>query len=189
MRLLMVLAAVGLVAAAGLIAYVFVKPPGPALETGPGKPTSPFIPATTQGKKLAVELFFASPDGSGLVSEKRVIPRAEDDLSKASLIMAELKKGPRKKLSPLMPPEMEVRSLYLAEGTLVVDLQPEISGVAAGAFQEVLLWYSMVNSIIMNVHGINAVHFLVDGEEKDRILGHLDMRGAFKERLELVRWY
>jgi hypothetical protein len=104
------------------------------------------------------------------------------------VVLDELRKGPTGNLAPLLPVEFELRSLVLAGDTLVVDLQPAILGAGAGAFQEALLWASVTDSIVMSVRDVAAVQFLVDGQERDAILGHVDTRGPFHEQLDLVRW-
>jgi spore germination protein GerM len=186
-RLLAILLAVVLTAAAVAVLVLRQGPRGGPVGPGGVASTRPAAPAG--GRKTAVELFFSSSDGSGLIPEKRLIPRAENALDKASFILDELIKGPAQKLIPLLPPEFSVRTVFVSDDILVIDLDPQLLGVSAGAGQEILMWYSVVDSIIMNVNEINTVHFLVDGRERDGILGHVDMKGAFRERLDLVRWY
>ncbi len=139
--------------------------------------------------KTMIELYFSLPDGSALATERRLVRRDEDTVAQSRAIIEELKRGSEGGLAPLLPVEMEVRAVFLVGKELVIDLQPRVREAAAGTLQEALIWYSVVNSIIMNVKQVSGVRFLVDGLETDAILGHMDMRGAFSERLDLVKWY
>lgn len=156
----------------------------------PWEVASPYLADAPRGaEKTTIDLFFSSPDGSALVAEQRVIPMAGDPASRCRRIIVELLAGPLGDLAPLVPPEMKIRAIFIADNVLVIDLEQEITGVQVGVYQETLVWYSLINSIIMHVKEIGGVRFLVNGQEEDNILGHMDMRGVFPERLDLVRWY
>ncbi len=181
-----ILLAVLLGAGGGYLRYIRIHG-APEFPWVAGKGGSPAATPGEEGKSSA-ELFFSSAEGTALVPRRRVLPAAADTLARCRVIIDELKRAPGEGLVSLLPVEFEVRSLFVDNSILVVDLQPRIREVQAGVFQELLMWYSLVDSVIMNVKDIGAVQFIVDGQEVDSILGHLDMRGPFAERLDLVRW-
>jgi len=170
------------------VRYLRSRPaPGPAVEGGTPGSGAP-APAGVATPRSAAMLYFSAPDGALLAPERRIVALPEDTLDRCRSILEELKKGPRQKAAPLLLVDLELRSLFLVDTVLVIDLQPKVRELAVGALQEALLWYSVVNSLIANnPDKVSAIHFLVDGAEADTILGHLDMRGPFRERPDLVR--
>jgi hypothetical protein len=144
----------------------------------------PLPPVVVGGGKMEAHLFFSTPDGASLAVERRDIPNGEDVPARCRIIIDELKKGPREGMSPLLPVELDLRTLFLNEKLLVIDLDPRIKVSTAGVTQEALIWYSIVNSITASLPEVTSVRFLLDGQEADTILGHLDMRGEFNHTPE-----
>lgn len=181
---LVILVVLGGIAAGG---YLLARRGGVLHLPGEDKPQVAATPGA-EGGDFPVELYFSSKDGGSLIPERRRVAAPEDALGRCRVVLDELRRGPSERLAALLPVEFEVRSLILAGDTLVVDLQPGILGAAVGAVQEALLWASVTDSIVMSVRDVAAVQFLVEGQERDVILGHVNTRGPFGEQLDLVRW-
>ncbi len=182
---------VGAVVAAGLWAWQVTLRPG----VGPSIGVVPKLPdvegageaARARGVLGELELYFSTADGTALAPESRQVALAGGLEGRCRLIVDELKAGSRTDLVSLVPVEFELRSVYVAEPLAVLDLAPAIRGAAVGLTQEILLWYSIVNGLIMNIPEVKSVIFLVDGQETDTILGHTDMRGPFSAAPDLVK--
>jgi hypothetical protein len=76
-----------------------------------------------------------------------------------------------------LPPGSEIRSVYLIEpGTAVIDTNAALAdGHRSGILVEELTIASMVQSLAVNVGGINRVKILVDGKQRDTLAGHADL--------------
>jgi len=62
----------------------------------------------------------------------------------------------------------------------VSDLHP------GGSDGEIATIYSLVDSLIYNLPEIKRVHFLVNGEERDTLKSHLDLRRDYQKDLSIV---
>jgi hypothetical protein len=188
---LFILFFVAAVIAAGLLAWkVTVRhglTPGDVVAPEPPDAAGSREAARSIGVLSEVELYFSTPDGAALAPETRQVPLSGSLEERCRRLIEELQAGSRTELATLLPVEFEIRSLFVTEPVAVVDLTPSIRGASAGVTQEILLWYSIVNGLIMNIPEVKSVIFLVDGQETDTILGHTDMRGPFSAAPDLVR--
>lgn len=124
---------------------------------------------------LLVTLFFASPDGEGLVREAREIDACTDPAECAEEVVEELVNGPVGDISPTLPPATTVRSVRLEGDTALVDFGREFAeGLPGGSHGEMAAVYSVVDSLAFNFPRIKKVKFLVEGNPAS--LGHLDLR-------------
>ncbi len=124
-----------------------------------------------------VRLYFASPDADHLKVEARRILREEKMTDEAKALIGELIKGPRGNLDPTIPPGSELRELYIVseEKCAYLDfnqaLQTNHPGGSAG---ELLTIYSLVNTLVDNLEGIDRVQILIEGETIATLAGHID---------------
>jgi hypothetical protein len=138
------------------------------------KPSPP--PQEQEAGSLLVTLFFASPDGTGLVREAREIDACADPTECAEEVMDELVNGPVGDTSPTLPPNATVRSVRIDGETALVDLGKGFAeGFPGGSNAEMMAVYSVVDSLSFNFPRIKRVQFLVEGANTDS-LGHLDLR-------------
>jgi Sporulation and spore germination len=138
------------------------------------KPTPP--PQAQEAGMLLVTLFFASPDGAGLVREAREIDACSDPAECAEEIMDELINGPVGEMSPTLPPSATIRSVRLDGETALVDLGKEFAeGLPAGSNAEMMAVYSVIDSLSFNFPRIKRVKFLLEGANAAS-LGQLDLR-------------
>src|ERR1700730_10337975 len=80
-----------------------------------------------------------------------------------------------------LAPASDIRSIYLVDpGMAVIDL----NGVFAdqprsGILSEQLTVNSLVETLAVNVPGIQRVNLLVEGKPRDTLAGHADLSGSF----------
>lgn len=136
---------------------------------------------------LAIKLYFYQPGVMAphpdlLVSETRSIFLTEDIILTARQIIHEVIKGPSTKEGfRVFSERARLRQVYLLEdGTALVDLSqeviyPAIGGVAA----ELSALYSITRSLTENIQEIKQIRFLVEGQERPTLAGHLSIREPF----------
>ncbi|HUQ50404.1 MAG TPA: GerMN domain-containing protein [Terriglobales bacterium] len=75
----------------------------------------------------------------------------------------------------------DVRNVFLVEGGLcVVDLNAAFAeGHRSGILVEQFTLASMVQTIAANFSGIKNVKFLVEGQERETLAGHADLRAVY----------
>lgn len=143
------------------------------------EPVSPQQPVTTvpQEGVRPVILFFASPDGSGLVRESREIDPCSGVAECAEAVIDELINGPLGDFSPTLPETATYRSVNMSGDTLTVDFGRELQdGIQSGSSAEMAAVYSVVDSLAINFPEIKQVRFLIEGAPVGTLKGHLDLR-------------
>ena len=124
---------------------------------------------------LLVALFFASPDGTGLVREAREIDACADPTACAEEVLEELINGPVGDMSPSLPPVATFHSVRVEGETAIVDFGKEFSeALPAGSNAQMVAVYSVIDSLAFNIPSIKNVRFLLGGESV-RTLGQLDL--------------
>jgi hypothetical protein len=132
--------------------------------------------APEQGVK-AVTLFFAAPEGGGLLRESRVIEPCSGVEECSEDILGELINGPIGDLSPTLPETSMFHGVSFSGDTLTIDFSRELQdGLVAGSEAEMSAVYSVVNSMTFNLSQVKKVRFLVDGKPLETLKGHLDLR-------------
>lgn len=136
---------------------------------------------------LDIELYFYQPGVMAphpdlLISERRSIFLTDDTILTARQIIHEVLKGPSTKEGlQVFSERAELRQVYLLEdGTALVDLSreiiyPAVGGVAA----ELSALYSLTRSLVENVEEIKQIRFLVEGQERPTLAGHVSIREPF----------
>jgi Sporulation and spore germination len=139
---------------------------------------SRLTPAEPQPQKtgtLIVALFFASPDGAGLVREAREIDACSDPTACADAVVEELVNGPVGDMSPTLPPSTIVHGVRVEGDTATVDFGKEFAdGLPAGSNAQIMAVYSVVDSLAYNFPSVKKVKFLLGGESV-KTLGELDL--------------
>ena len=124
-----------------------------------------------------VTLLFGSIDGQGLATEIRKVNKKDTSLEQIKQLIEELIRGPYGVLVRTIPEGAKLNSVYLLpDGTLVVDFSREIQTLhTGGTTGEILTVYSIVNSLAMNFPQVETVQILIDGDEVETLVGHLDL--------------
>ena len=160
--------------------------------TAQQKPTS--NPGTAQGvgqeqNKSVAHLYFTDKNNLFLMAEERVFSQTGDPIRFGQAIVTALIKGPGQKLAPTVPPNTTLRAIYITEeGTCYVDFSAEIQeNHPGGVATELLTVYSIVNSLILNIAEIEAVKFLIEGQESLTLAGHIDLQQPLEANMLLIR--
>ncbi len=149
----------------------------------------PFL-APEENVKLA-RLYFASPDADYLRVEARRILREESITDEAKALVEELIKGPRENLDPTIPPETQLRELYIVpeEKCVYLDFNQAFrTNHPGGSAGELLTIYSLVNTMIDNLEGIERVQILVESETIETLAGHIDITKPLSRNAPLVEY-
>ncbi len=139
--------------------------------------------------KSVIALYFADTDNAFLKSEKRSISRPSDPAEFGRVIIEFLIEGPEGGLGRTIPGEALLRDFYIEkDGSAYADFTAAIRDKhPGGSSSELLTVYSIVNSLIMNIPEIKRVKILIEGREAVTLVGHMDLRSAFKANSLVVR--
>lgn len=135
---------------------------------------------------LNVQLHFYRPTAAGLetgqvVVEERSVFKTDDVALKARQIVGEVMKGAQKTELKLFPEKAKLKQVYLfKDGTAIVDLSRETTDqLVGGVTSELCALYSITRSLTANIDSIKRVKFLVDGEQRSSLAGHVSIGEAF----------
>ncbi|SVD22273.1 uncharacterized protein METZ01_LOCUS375127, partial [marine metagenome] len=123
-----------------------------------------------------------------LAGVEREIERRAEATAQARLILeAQLSEPPAPLLSPI-PDGTTLRAIYLTErGDTFVDLSEDILiNHSGGSLEELFTVYAIVNALTTNIPAISAVQILVNGQEVDTLVGHVDLQRPLASDLRLV---
>lgn len=131
-------------------------------------------PVATTG---VVSLFFAAPDGEGLVREGRELELGESLQDRIEAVLDELVSGPVGDNGPTLPGNTRVLSVRLAGELVEVNFSRDlVDGLPAGASAEMAAVYSVVDTLAANFPEVKQVRILVEGVVPETLKGHLDLR-------------
>ena len=142
--------------------------------------TDPVIEPYKTDTKI-VKLYFSDEQAMGLCVEERAI-QINEKQSVETKIVEELIKGPEnEKLVQVVPSETKINKISTEEGGICyVDLSNDfISQHNGGSTGEILTIYSIVNSLT-ELEEVEQVQFLIDGEKKTSLAGHVDFSKPFE---------
>lgn len=168
------------------------NPPPAATGAEAASPETPALsrsPAPAEeGNQREITLFFQSPDGEDLVPETRKIFLTPTVTDQARQAVRELVDGPKTNLFPTLPAESEVREIFLGpDGTAYVDFSRAlVDGHPGGSAAEIATVFSLVDTLTFNFPEIKRVKILVEGEERDTLKEHLDLRRSYVADMSLV---
>lgn len=122
---------------------------------------------------VEVNLYFSDSQAMYLEPEKRKISQTP---SLARQAVIELIKGPENsELYPTIPQGTQVNEVYIADDIVYVDLSEEIfKNHPGGSSGELMTVYSIVNTLT-EILPIKGVQILVGGNEKNSLVGHIDI--------------
>jgi len=128
---------------------------------------------TVPGEMIEVNLYFSDSQAMYLVSEKRKIPPTT---SLAKQVVIELIKGPDSSdLYSTIHEGTRVNEVYIADDIVYVDLSEEVfKNHTGGSSGELMTVYSIVNSLT-EISPIKGVQILVEGNERNSLVGHVDI--------------
>lgn len=79
-------------------------------------------------------------------------------------------------LLPLLPKETQVGGVLVAEGVAYVDLlgKDGAGPPNVGSFDERLILYSLVDTVVLNAEGVDRAVFLWNSSQRETFAGHYD---------------
>ncbi len=136
-----------------------------------------------------IRLFYTA-DGRTLTAETRELKTKLPESEKVRFILKELINGPKTSyFDSTIPPQTEIRGIYLIKDLIVVDLSAAlVENLAPGFTNELLAVYSIVNSIIINCQDIKTVKILIDGSIRDVFRDYIETSAALSENVALAQW-
>ncbi len=140
-------------------------------------------------KKFDFYLYFPNKENTHLVAQKQSSISNVSPLINGQKIINSLIKGPGNNLIRAVPKETVLKALYITnDKTAYIDLSDDIcKQYSRGVQSEYLTIYSIVNSLILNITGIESVKILIMGKEQDTLSGHIDIRFPFKANMLLIK--
>lgn len=89
--------------------------------------------------------------------------------------------------SPL-PAGTQVVNVFVKDNLVIVNLSKELmSNLHGGVDAELLAVYSIVNSLLFNLEGIEAVQILIDGEKVPTLKGNIDISSPLIANTAITR--
>ena len=178
---------IAIIALSAIYLIVHKTPEKPLVLNEFEKNTQNVTPQQLDKKK--VHLYFADKDNSFLIAEERTISQAPDPAEFGKTIIEALIKGPLEGLMRTIPVGTALSAFYVTQdGTAYVDLTEEVKERHPGGIKtELITIYSIVNSLTLNISGIDAVKILIGGHESMTLAGHIDLRFPLKANMLLIR--
>ncbi|GIW27790.1 MAG: hypothetical protein KatS3mg070_1153 [Meiothermus sp.] len=125
-----------------------------------------------------IRLHFAKDTGDGLVVEERTIQVVEGEYTMGR-VLEELVRGPQVPgAAPLVPAGTPAPTVFLRDGTALVDLPAAYRRLGYGTSGETALIYGITNTLL-EFKEVEQVKFLLDGQEVESI-GHLSLLDPFR---------
>ncbi|NQU42171.1 GerMN domain-containing protein [bacterium] len=138
-------------------------------------------------EKRQVRVFFTA-DGVRLRPQMLVLGEILEPHQRLSVVLRELLNGPASEyLVSTLPDGVELRGSYIWEKIAVVDFSSELRERRGGPMAELLCVYAIVNTVLENVDGVEAVRILVEGEPVPVLWDQVDLTAALNEDVSLIR--
>jgi spore germination protein GerM len=147
-------------------------------------------PPITKEKNISVNLYFGDPNSDYLMPEpRRMVLQEGAEKDTVKKIIEELIKGPKSTLIQTIPHGVTVRGIELKGNTrVVIDFSPELArNHPGGSLAEMQTIYSIVDSILLTIPSLQEVQILVEGQSRETLKGHIDLRAPLKANLSLIK--
>jgi germination protein M len=131
-----------------------------------------------------LRLYFSDQQAEKLVAEVRAIPQT-DEVGRAAV--EALIEGPALEGTvPTMPEGTLLLGIQIEQGEATVNFSAElVDNHSGGSSGERMTVYSVVNTLT-EFDTVSAVRFLVDGQKRDTIAGHMDISGPIERDESLL---
>lgn len=135
-------------------------------------------------KEKTINLYFATPDAMYLETEERTIKGR--NLYKEAVNA--LINGPNdSNLAKTIPEGVKVLNISKNNDTILVDFSEEIvKNHWGGSAGERLTVYSIVHTLAQ-FDGIKQVKFIIEGEEVETLVGHMDLSVPLKPNQDILK--
>jgi len=135
-------------------------------------------------QKDTVTLYFPQGDSGYLAPEERNI--GDTDMEEATILA--LMAGPQTEgLSPSIPEGTKLLDFHMDGKVAVIDFSGEIrTNHAGGSTGEMMTIYSIANTL-GNLPTVERVKILIEGQEAETLLGHMDISGEIGPDKDLIK--
>ncbi len=134
------------------------------------------------GPTEAVTLYVADDDAGILRLRSAQIPLPGGRQQRAEELLRALLRIYQQPGAPhSLPPAADIRAIYLVDpGAAVIDLNAAFADQhRSGILSEQLTVNSLVETLALNVPGIQRVNILVEGKTRETLAGHADLTETF----------
>ncbi len=129
-----------------------------------------------------VDLYFVNPNTGTLKIEKRQVFDLKEKTSMIKQVLRSLKLGPVTRLKPSVPQNIEFKDVFVYGDKVFIDLHKNQESSYIGGVEGERLFLEAVVKTVLNISpDYKKVFFLMDGEEVESILGHLDSSEYFSK--------
>ncbi len=158
-------------------------------QQGPGKNEDQGLTHFSEASAdFPVYLYFADNKNQYLLGEERFGLGSDDPVLFCRQIVDALIKGPHSDLLGTIPSATEIRAVYIDEKTAYVDFTREVAASHPGGVRsELMTIYSIVNTLVLNVDGVDQVKILIGGQDAETLSGHIDIRFPLNADMLLIR--
>jgi hypothetical protein len=147
----------------------------------PAAEAHPLAPPVN-GSSEQVTLYVAYDDPGILRTQSARIPLPSGRQQRAEELLRALLQIYSANTSPHpLASGAEIRDVYLVDpGTAIIDTNGAFAdGHRSGILVEELTVASLIQTLMANLQGITQVKFLVDGQSRDTLAGHISISGFF----------
>lgn len=134
-------------------------------------------PDTSSAGFRSARIFFANPNGDGLVSESRELLETQNFHDRVAALVEELDRGPQGGGRRTLPAGTAVLHAYLDDrGQLTLDLSaPFRDGFRGGAGAEYLAVATLIRTLSANLPEVRQVMLVCAGLPLTTLAGHLPL--------------
>lgn len=138
------------------------------------------IPTIKSYELESIKLFFLLPNSYKLQTEKREIYKVDEIIDSAKQAILLLIEGPKTNLISTLSSKVKLRELFIKEDTAYIDFSATIKQEhCGGTFGEITTISSIVCTLLYNFPIIKKVQILVEGQEVDTLIHHIDTSCSF----------
>jgi len=136
-----------------------------------------------------VNLYFINRRLPKLSIEKRKVLNLPDKQQMLKQVLSVLAHGPLSKLYPSIPPNFSISGVFILGNTAYINIKKsnDENGLNMGGIEtEQLLLYSIVNTTLSSNNTLKYVKILLNGEEAETLMGHIDASEILKFNYKIV---
>ena len=142
----------------------------------PSRTSAPPQPVEVEEPKVMREimLYFAAPSADYLLPETREIEDCQEEEDCLRQAVQALIDGPTTSSVAVLPKQTVLRSIRVEGSLATVDFSGDlVSSHPGGSFSELMTVYGVANTLAANFPYIRQVQFLVDGQKRESLRGHV----------------
>lgn len=139
-------------------------------------------------KEKEILLYFSDDKAMYLQPESRTIVTASDKKSIYKMTLNELIQGPKKEnLKPTIPDGVEIINLQIEGKIIIINFNQALKeNHWGGSTGERMTIYSVINTMTQ-FEDIEKVGFLLEGEEIESLVGHMDLRRPLVRNEQIIQ--